>query len=246
VIGSGIALAVGTLEGKGLVVEVDHVLSDAASDTVLSSLPAAGAAVRTGDTVRLQVASPRSDEARLRPFRLDGVVIVIDPGTPGGAIASDPALEVGRRLRSLIEASGGTARLTRSGSDTSTADVDRVRVAHETTYTAGVGLRVATSGQEGMVVSVLTSLTAPLGVPGAPMASAIASNLAATVGAVREEGVPTDPVFGQDVAPWANVTLGLTSSREDVSSFIDPRWADQVARAIYQALGQVFGLPEGS
>ena len=75
VVGNGLALAKGTLEDRGLIVIVEPVISDTASDTVLSTTPAAGAMVRTGDTVRLQVATSSTPGVDLQPYSLQGVSV---------------------------------------------------------------------------------------------------------------------------------------------------------------------------
>lgn len=244
VIGQGLSLATGTLEAKGLFVDVDFVLSDAASDTVLSSTPAPGATVRTGDRVRLQVSSPRDSGLQLRPYRLDGVVLVIDPAPPVPGISNDPTLEVARRLRSLLEASGATVRLLRTGADTSTVDADRAARAKETSYAAGIGITVASGAQPGMVVSTVTSLTASGATSPSILAAAVESALSSSSAPPRRQDMALDNVFGASDTLWVRVTLGSASSRDDVAAFIDPRWADGIARSLYQAVGQVLGSPD--
>lgn len=244
VVGQGLALASGTLEGMGLDVEVEYVLSDTASDTVLGSTPAAGATVRTGDRVRLQVSSPRQDESRLRPYRLDGVALVIDPAPPVPGAANDPALEVARRLRSLLEASGASVTMLRTGADTSTAETDRASRARSMAYAAGIGLSVLPDGAQGIGVSTVASLTASQPTSSAALASAISSSLASSGYPARQETLASDGVFGASERVWARVVLGSNASRADTTAFLDPRWADAVARAIYQALGETFGSPE--
>ncbi len=243
VVGQGLALAAGTLEAKGLFVDVAYVVSDAPSDTVLSSIPAPGATVRTGDRVRLEVSSPRDATLELRPYLLEGLVVVIDPSPAVPGLSNDPTLEVGRRLRSLLEASGASVRLLRSGTDTSTAVQDRKMRARESTYTVGVGISVAAGGAPGLAVSSATSLTASLPTSSSLLASKIASALPGP-GSPRRSDVAFDEVFGASESLWVRVTLGSSSSRDDVMSFIDPRWADTIARAIYSAMGETFGTLE--
>lgn len=57
--------------------------------------------------------------------------------------------------------------------------------------------------------------------------------------------VSADPVLSSFSGPWLRVVLGSPIQRTDKTSFSDPRWADQVARAIYGALGEVYGRKEG-
>ncbi len=243
VIGQGLSLALGTLEAKGLFVDTVFVLSDAASDTVLSSMPAPGSIVRTGDRVRLEVSSPRDASVGLRPYRLDGVVVVIDPQPPVPGLTNDPALEVSRRLRALLEASGAVVRLLRTGADSSTVDADRAARARESTYTVGVGLSVTAGSGSGMAVSTATSLAASAPTSSTALASALERTLTDPT-PPRRADVAFDNVFGASENLWVRVTLGSASSRDDITSFIDPRWADKVARAVYTALAESFGTPE--
>ena len=127
VVGQGLTLARSQLEQKGLQVQVELQSSDQPSDTVLASNPAAGAAVNTGDIVKLTVAIGTSvtgpgrplDHRRARALTLTGVRVTLDPAPPVAG-QPDTALEVARRLQSLLEASGATVLSTRSITDTGT------------------------------------------------------------------------------------------------------------------------------
>jgi N-acetylmuramoyl-L-alanine amidase len=54
-------------------------------------------------------------------------------------------------------------------------------------------------------------------------------------------------VLGAADTPWARIQLGSYASREDAAKFADPNWEDTIARAIYRALGALYGKkPAGS
>lgn len=241
VIGDGLTLARGTLEAKGLVVEVEVVTSDQSSDTVLASTPAAGALVRIGDTVRLQVATPRAQSTNLRPYRLQGLAVTIDPA-PSPRENVDVPLEIARRLRALLEASDATVVVLRSSGATATSDADRAQAAIQTSSTVAIGLSVNASGPAGRSVAAPLRASTP-----SPMQlrDAIASQLATAVPPAVVTTATVDPVLGMLTVPWARVTLGSYSARNDETAFSDPNWADDVARAIYVGIGEVFGSREG-
>lgn len=239
VIGDGIPLARGLLEGRGLVVEVESVMSDQASDTVLSTTPAAGVLVRTGDTVRVQVSAPRNTDVGLQPYRLDGISVRIDPA-PSGATQTDVTLEIGRRLRALLEASGANISMLRS-TNTSETEARRSATAAESSATISIGLDVALQGPEGRVVSSPPSMTAPIGPASEALAEVIEARLAVAVPPASRIYSTSDPVFSVTREPWVRVVVGSAAQRTDSIAFSDPRWADSIARAIYSALGEVYG-----
>lgn len=234
VVGNGLNLALSTLKDKGLIVEVQAVTSDAASDTVLATVPSAGASVRSGDTVQVQVATPRPAISGVRPYDLTGLVIAIDPA-PVATGRSDVPLDVTRRLRALFEASGATVTLTRSQGSTATADADRQRIAAATTATVGIGLTVQEAGAPGRQV-----ITIPTHSDNVFIGRLVSVLSTATPPATAVAG-GGDPVFASSPYLWARVILGSFSERADANSFANPNWSDEAARAIYSAVGEVFG-----
>lgn len=239
VIGDGLSLARGLLEGRGLVVEVESVMSDQASDTVLATTPAAGLLVRTGDTVRVQVSAPRDTDAGLQPYRLDGITVRIDPA-PSGGTQTDVTLEVGRRLRALLEASGASINMLRS-TNTSETEARRSAAAAESSATISIGLDAVLQGPEGRVVSSPPSMTAPIGPASEALAEVIEARLMVATPPVSRIYSTSDPVFTVTREPWVRVVVGSAAQRSDSVAFNDPRWADSIARAIYSALGEVYG-----
>lgn len=242
VVGDGAALAQGTLETRGLVVVVEQVVSEVASDTVLLTIPAAGATVRTGDTVRIQVAASQSPDVTLQPYQFSNVEVVID-AAPAPAGASDTSMEVARRLRALLEASGASVTMLRSTGASSTLDADRAKAASEANASVAVGFVVLASGQPGRVVS-----TEGASVTGQPSASEAFANqllaeLSVSAPPVSAASGTSDPVLQAARSPWARVVLGSMSVRDDEGSFADPTWIDGVARATYAAIGKTYGTP---
>lgn len=239
VIGDGITLARGTLEGLGLVVQLEAVVSDAPSDTVLATTPAPESPVRTGDVVRVQVATPRVDGGELRPYRLEGVTVRLDPAPVGQG--PDITLEVARRLRALLEASGATVTMLRSATDESTTDAARAVRAAESSATLSIGLSLRGGPQAGRLVSSPPSSTAVIGTASGTFAAEAASRLGSSVPPVERATSTADPVLSAVTEPWVRVVLGSTDARADANSFADPVWSDLVARALYAAVGEVYG-----
>ncbi|MDY0088144.1 MAG: PASTA domain-containing protein [Coriobacteriia bacterium] len=241
VVGMGINVARAQLEQAGLVVKIEAVDSDQPVDTVLETIPAAGSAVRTSDIVRVRIATNRGVSEALLPFAFQGMTFVIDPVSVKGAQVDSP-LEVARRLRSLLEASGASVVVTRSVAETDTPVATRAQRAAETTgsIVALVGLDIVAETPAGM--GVLTPDAATL-----PSAQVTASEEFADVliGMLGGQGMNaaraqagSDPVMAATSAPAVRVRLGALASREDMAAFLDPAWSDTVARAIYRALGE--------
>lgn len=242
-VGTGLAYARGQLEDKGLEIRVVAEPSDATSDTVLSTNPATGSSMRTGDIVTLTVATTGVGDSVLLPTAMQGVVITLDPA-PVAAGRADVSLEVARRLRSLLEASGATVYTTRALADTGTAVTPDARAqrAKEGSATAAVGLDALLRGSGGTVV--LAPATGQVAIPSGTLSSQIASALVGSGLPATRSTVPTDPVLAGTGAPFSRVNLGSFTSREDAARFSDPAWADRVARAIYRALAITYGRKE--
>lgn len=241
VTGMGLMVARGTLEDHGLVVRVQSVISDEPSGTVLASMPAAGTTVRAGDSVRLQVSASHAETVTLRPYVLDGVTVTID-AAPSEEGSGDPTMEVARRLRSLLEASGATVVMLRSSTDTATTDADRAKRLLESPSTLSVGLSVRDSGTSSKRITYPdTSTVGPAGADSLTLATTVASNLTPVTSQIAVSSVTSDPVLWGSGRPWLRLYLGSISVREDRALFSDPQWADSVARAVYAAIGSRFG-----
>lgn len=240
VVGKSVSDARRILSARGLAVRVEVVPSEAASDTVIATVPAPGAPVTTSDVVRLTVAGEGQASSALLPYRMEGLSFVIDP-TPVASGTVDAPLEVARRLRSLLEASGATVTVTRSAADPDPTLKERVAAARDATATAVIGLSVAKTGEGGVVVSTPPDSTdlSPFTDSSVEFAQSAATELRVN-GRVVNVTTGSDTLISQSRAPGARVKLGSAASREDALAFRDPRWADEVARSVYRALGEVF------
>ncbi|MGB4593175.1 MAG: PASTA domain-containing protein [Coriobacteriia bacterium] len=240
VIGRDVTEATRQLEQRGLTVTTQTVESQLASGTVLESFPSPGVEVSTGTSVRLSVAGRSLGSSILTPYGLAGVVVVIDP-VPR-TVSPDITLEVARRLRALIEASGGRAVVTRSSTSTATAIADRAAVAAETTgTTCAVVLDVAQTGSAGVAITVLPSSGATASATTTDFPTSVASAIKLAGLAIQPTAKAQDGVLAAVKAPGLRLVLGNAQDKADTALFADPEWADTIARAIYRAIGATFG-----
>lgn len=238
VVGLSVRIARAQLEGRGLTVKIEAVESDQPSDTVLATNPAPGATVRSTDLVRLSVATAPDASNALVPFELTGALFVIDPVAAPGE-TSDITMEITRRLRALFEASGATVRVTRSSTTTGTQPPP----ASPTTGTvaAFIGIDVIAQGTGGMAVSTLSASAAgALYRPSYVLADEVEAQLRSTGTTVARE-TTDDTALVTAGGPALRVRLGSFSSTTDAAAFKDPSWADNIARALYRAIGERVG-----
>jgi len=239
VIGLSSRVAKAQLEQLGLVVRLDPTPSEAPTDTVIASNPSPGATVRTSDIVRLVIAAQSDASSALLPYRMEGVSVVIDPSPVTSAI--DAPMEVSRRLQSLLEASGVDVTVTRSAVSTDSAPDARAAVLAEVTPTAVIGLDAPDTGPGGFSVTTLTEALAP---DSYQTSRALADEIARQLGTITDvtrATIAEDPVLTATTSAGVRVRLGSYASPDDVSAFSDPGHSDDVARAIYRALGERFG-----
>lgn len=248
VTGDGLLLAKGVLEGKGLELRVESEPSEQPSDTVLATNPSPGVMVRTGAIVRVTVASQGASDTALLPLDLQGVMVTIDPAVvPQGQ--TDVSMEVARRLRSLIEASGGTVIATRSLTDTGVAAAAPTRARRAAAggaATVAVGVEVAPTGPKGLSALYPLTGTKAVAEPSRTLATGIATALVANGLTASASTVVSDPVLSVTKAPWSRVRLGSLTAPEDAANFKDPKWADIVARSIYRAIAENYGVKGAS
>ena len=242
-VGTGLAYARGQLEAKGLEVRILAEPSEQTSDTVIATNPASGSSMRTGDIVMITVAAAGVGDSVLLPSSLQGVVVILDPA-PAPAGRTDIPLDVARRVRSLLEASGATVFSTRALADTGTAVTEdtRRKRALEESASVGIGLDVQLQGKAGTVV--LAPGTGTVAVSSTKLASEIASALVSSGLRATKSTRSADKVLGGTSAPFARLQLGSFGAREDVARFNDPGWADRVARAVYRAVAGAYGRKE--
>ena len=243
VTGSGLAAARKILQDKGLEVRVEAEPSEQPSDTVLATNPSPGVMVRTGSIVRVTVAAAGAGSSVLAPMNMQGIAVTIDPAvTPEGQ--TDISLEVARRLRSLIEASGGAVLTTRSMTETGTAASAQIRMrrAREASANVAIGIEVAQTGEKGIEALYPLTGTSTILEPSRTLATGIATKLVSSGLSASASTIATDQVLAATSAPWTRVKLGSLSAAEDITNFRDPRWADTVARALYGAVAQIYGV----
>ncbi len=241
VLGMPLRIAQSQLEAQGVTVRVEQEESDAAKDTVISTNPSPGATVRTGDIVRLTVAVETREDTALLPYDIEGITLALDP-SPMQEGQSDVTLEVARRLRSLLEASGATVVLTRSLTSTDTTPAGRA-AAVPTEAKLVVGLDVISVAPPGLAVRTVVS--------GGSSVSADTQRLADSILAqLREGGTPAttgqinaDEVTAGRALPAVRIVLGSTIDNSDMAAFRDPVWADELARRLYRGLGEYLTTP---
>ncbi len=235
VVGQMVDQAKMQLEQLGFPVIVETIEASATEGTVMESYPSAGAEVRSGASVRLNVAGRPLASSVLLPYQMEGVRVLLDP-TPV-ASGADVTLEVSRRLQALLEASGAQVVVTRSATSTATTSGDRAAFAKESTATVAIVLDVAISGPGGFQATTLSSAAAS----STALAAAISEAARLPGQTVIPPGTTTSPVLSATTAAGVRIVLGNGRATEDAAHFADPAWADTVARAIYRALGAAFG-----
>lgn len=226
------------LGAKGVSVKVEPVSSPEPTATVLSSVPGPGVRVSSTDVVRLRVSSGQTSADVLLPYPFANLVIVVDP-SPVATGSVDAPLEVARKLRSLLEASGARVAVTRTITDTDTSEAARVTRAREASASSVVALSFPASGRGGVQVLVPRPESAGAAYTGsALLADAVVASLSGVGEVATRAKDRDDPVIGAVGAPGVAVVLGSQTSKDDVAAARDPRWSDRIARALYIALGE--------
>lgn len=233
----------------GLVVRIEPISSDRPKDVVVESLPAPGVTVSTSDIVVLRVSSGAGARGGLTPANLSGKRFVIDPAP--GPVASaetspsrtDHTLELTRRLRSLLQASGAEVVVTRSVSDTSSSEGDRAMQSLQAQATAVLGLSVDTTGKAGMALTVLPSAsTTPEDYLGSvELSRELAAELRASKRTLTVRDATGDTVLLGAKSPGVRLTLGVVGDKTDAARLGDPKWLDGVATDIYRAIADLYG-----
>jgi N-acetylmuramoyl-L-alanine amidase len=233
------------LRERGLAVDMETAVSDQAQGTVIESFPSPGVMVSAGDSVRVTVASGGPSSGTLLPTDLSGKTIVLDPAPMPAGSATDTTLDVARRIRALLEASGARVVVTREVTDSGdkVSAPARAKKAKEASATAVVGLIVTPSGQGGYAVMSVPATTGT-----EPFFLASASFASALTAAVKQTGKPvvTEPAVGDAIltgtgVPAVRLRLGSVALPADRTRFADPGWADDISRAVYTAIGSVYG-----
>jgi len=242
-IGMDVDQARARLEDLGLLVTVDTAASETTATTVLEMYPAPGASVSVGDQVRLTIPGGASQSDVLLPYDLSGMSIAIDPTPVTAADGTDAAMEVTRRLQSLLEAAGATVTVTRTTTETASTPVSRAQAARASGATVLVGLDVGRTGTPG-----IRALFSPT-VEGDPARAQESQQLAQAITraarlpgfVVNEPQETTDVIVAGFAGTAVRVIVADSASESDRARMIDPNWADIVARAIYRGVGTRFG-----
>lgn len=244
VVGMTTADAKKVLAARGLRVTIDTTASDKPAGTVIASFPSAGVIVTTSDPVRITVAAGQGSTSLLLPTNLSNLTFVLDPA-PVPGVLGDVTMDVARRVRALIEASGGRVVVTRSPNDASAAitSMSRLTTAKSAGAIALVGFSVAASGSGGILVASVpsTTTTQPFYIRATELSTQVTNQLKQAVPNVRATVDSNDSILMNTGTAAVRVQLGSASDSNDKVTFTDPDWADKVARAIYKALGQLYG-----
>lgn len=243
VVGMDVDAARSRLEDLGLVVRIDTTASETTRTIVLEVYPAPGVALAVGDAVRLTIPGGSSTSDVLLPYDLAGLAIAIDPIPARVTDSSDAAMDVARRLSSLLEAAGANVSITRSATETVPTPVSRTEVIRSSGATVLVGLDVGRTGTAGVRVLY------PPSVSGDPARTEESLQLARAITraarlpgfAVNEPGETTDVVVAGFAGTGVRVIVADGAAESDRARMIDPAWADVMARAIYRGIGTRFG-----
>lgn len=244
---TGMALdkARSVLRDRGLSVEVLTVASDRPQGTVVETFPSPGVTVATGTQVRINVAAGNGTGATLLPTDLTGKTFMLDPEPMPATGVADTSMDVARRLRALLEASGAKVMVTREVTDSGekAGTLSRARRAKETSSTALIGFTVTQSGSAGLVVMSLpaTGTTQPFYLVSASLAAALTDAIRAAGRPVTTSVAAADLILTGTGVPAVRLRLGSLGAPDDKLMFTDPQWADDVARAVYRAIGSVYG-----
>jgi N-acetylmuramoyl-L-alanine amidase len=237
----------------GLEVSVITESSEATAGVVLSTVPAGGTKVTAGDGLVLHVADKR-DKVGLRSWPLSGQVVVVEPRWMGLYEDGDVTYEIARRLASLVKAAEGKAVVTRQVQERRVSDTvyaQRAKSEHPDVWIRlvldGVG---SSEGSEkaqggtgtGLVVGASSRVGRPdagTGTEGDGESDTLAAELTSELRQFSDEVTQVQIQLTTTVASGRSVVLSLGSSKNtaDRALFGDSQWCDNVARALYMAIG---------
>jgi len=233
--------ATAALKGMGLVIEVGTEQSVAPSGTVIDTVPSAGDAVQSGDTVHLTLATNSTISVA---EDLSGNLFVIDPAPPAFLSGRDVAYDVASRLAELLRMAGASVTITRGalGSADMPGVSTRAASARTPDATAVIGFSVGADSRAGVVVSAVPSSESSAAPGGSSLlADSIEIAMAADFSAAATQTADFDAVLSGAGHPAARIRLGSTAVAADVAAFADADWAQKVAHDVYRGLAAVFG-----
>ncbi|MBN2822732.1 MAG: PASTA domain-containing protein [Coriobacteriia bacterium] len=227
------------LRDLGLGSSVQDVVSEAEAGTVLASFPAAGADVRTGTSVRLSVATGGDVVDSLLPYDLHDVIVALDPvGVEGDT--QDVSMDIARRLRSLLEASGATVTMSRSSTEGVVPDAVRASAIASPAPDVAVGIALSSTQKPGITAIVLRSLESSTTERSLALGKEFTASVRLPGQSVNAYQSDNDAVLGKLLAPGMRVYVGDPDDPDDAIRFQDPDWADAVSRALYKSIGDLW------
>lgn len=236
-VGSSVEGARDALSALGLNVVTEAVSAETTQAIVLEMFPAPGSSVSPGDEIRLSVPGGSGEADVLLPYDLEGVTVLLDPAPVPEGMGADVTMEISRRLQSLLEAAGAKVSTTRAAGGAATTE-GRVQAAEASTADLIIGLDVAASGAPGVVVYHLGSAAdAQYELSSLKYAQAVTRAATLPTLTVNEPGPVEDPVLSAFPGTGIRVQAGAADAAADLARFVDPAWADQIARAIYRGVG---------
>jgi hypothetical protein len=241
-VGTDVDDATRALETLGLDVTVETASSEITATVVLEMHPAPGATVSVGDAIRLVVPGEGSTDVLL-PYDLTGMVFVLDPLPATPTDSFDVAIDVARRLQSLLKAGGATVTVTRAATETAPTPASRAAAARASGATVLIGIDLGRTGTAGLRVLYTPGITGD--VTRAEESRTLAASItraARLPGFVVNEPLETSDAVASGFAGTAvRVVVADAAAESDRARMIDPTWADLVARAIYRGVGSHVG-----
>lgn len=232
IIGDNELYSTRVLTQKGLTPVIIEEPSEKPEGTVLSTNPAVGERLYTGDSVTIHISGKRQS-VTLRDLNLRGQKIAIIPVYSKNG-QQDPTYDVARRLSALISAAGGEPVITRSGGSKRnilTPDLRR-------TSTGFIWITVRDKGANGIIVSAPEGTVITKANKKSSLASSIYAELSQNTTNVRSrhQKFSADAVKNEAV----KVSMGSLENTADSSLISDGQYKDLIAQSIYMGIGGYF------
>lgn len=217
------------LTQKGLVPVIVEEPSEQPEGTVLSTIPAQGERVYTGDSITLRVSGKRQSVV-LHDYDLSGKKVAIVP-VYSPLAENDPTYDIARRLSALIKAAGGEPVIARSGGDKKNHLSDNERTQSD----ALIWITTRKTGANGIIVSAQKASLIQKNDDKISVASAIAHQLIQNTTNVRT----ATSVFSDATRPQrlAKVSIGSLENLSDKTLIKDAQYKDVLAQSIYMGIG---------
>ena len=241
--GTDFEIARDALVALGLRVGVERADSEATGTVVVGMSPAPGSAVVPGSDVTLLIPDPAPDGGLLLPSDLTGITLLLDVSPGAESADGDPALDVARRLRGLLEASGAVVVSTRTTTDAVPSLEERARFAAATPAAVLIGLDVVPDVGEETAAVIYTEAVGAR-VRSLALGEALARSLRDADLAVEAPVPATDAVFEAFDGPGVRCRLPEGALLVADGGASDPLRSDALARAIYRGLASIIAAWE--